>query len=56
MFTPKWRTFNVENEEQDHLLFMLDVLYEKLGIFKKQYWLGALGGGGGTGQVWECGL
>ena len=25
---------------QDHVLLLMDVLYEKLGIFKNQYWMG----------------
>mmetsp|Transcript_1095 Transcript_1095/g.2380 ORF Transcript_1095/g.2380 Transcript_1095/m.2380 type:complete len:513 (-) Transcript_1095:676-2214(-) len=42
MFTPEWKTFHVDTPEQDHAVFLFDVLYEKLQIFKNQYWMGVI--------------
>ena len=38
--TEEWRTFPVETPEQDKVLLLFDMLYEKLLVFTKQYWMG----------------
>jgi hypothetical protein len=42
MFVPEWNTFNTENPVQDAVVLLFDVLYEALGVFKKQYWMGTI--------------
>uniref|UniRef100_A0A7R9VRG8 Rhamnosyl O-methyltransferase n=1 Tax=Chlamydomonas euryale TaxID=1486919 RepID=A0A7R9VRG8_9CHLO len=42
MFNPDWMTFAVATPEQDAVVLLLDVLYEKLGVFKRQYWQGVI--------------
>lgn len=53
--TEEWRTFPVETPEQDKVLLLFDMLYEKLLVFTKQYWMGeavwnGLGSMGWIGQ------
>ena len=40
MSNSRWKTFDVETADQDHVVFLFDVLYEKLKVFTRQYWLG----------------
>lgn len=42
MFNPEWMTYAVKNLQQDAVLLLYDVLYEALGVFKQQYWLGSI--------------
>jgi hypothetical protein len=37
-------TFPVSTPEEDAVVMLFDVLYEKLTVFTKQYWLGELHG------------
>lgn len=58
MFNRDWATFAVQSPEQDAVVLLFDLLYEKLAIFTRQYWLGEQGrgwvGGGGRG-CWPLG-
>ncbi|KAG1671401.1 hypothetical protein FOA52_011898 [Chlamydomonas sp. UWO 241] len=40
MFNQDWKTFDVENLEQDAVVFLFDMLYEKMHVFLRQYWMG----------------
>jgi len=40
--TPEWKTFDVETPEQDHVMLLFDMLYEKLHVFTRQYWMGVI--------------
>ena len=40
LFNASWMTFPVDSLEEDAVLMLFDVLYEKLAIFTRQYWLG----------------
>jgi hypothetical protein len=40
MYSEPWKTFNVESLERDAVIMLFDVLYEKLKVFTRQYWLG----------------
>ncbi|KAJ9518922.1 hypothetical protein QJQ45_026227 [Haematococcus lacustris] len=42
MHNPAWKTFNVPELDQDAVVLLFDLLYESLGVFKKQYWLGVI--------------
>jgi len=42
MFKKEWATFDTHSADIDHVVFLFDVLYEKLKIFTKQYWLGVI--------------
>ncbi len=42
MFSEESKTFNVATLDEDAVVFLFDILYEKLGIFKQQYWLGTI--------------
>ncbi|KAG1656016.1 hypothetical protein FOA52_005644 [Chlamydomonas sp. UWO 241] len=42
MFTPDWMTFAVATPEQDAVVLLFDVMYEKMAVFTKQYWLGTI--------------
>ncbi len=36
----EWKTFNVPGKEEDLVLLLFDMLYEKNLIFTRQYWMG----------------
>mmetsp|Transcript_1094 Transcript_1094/g.2379 ORF Transcript_1094/g.2379 Transcript_1094/m.2379 type:complete len:534 (-) Transcript_1094:633-2234(-) len=42
IYNPKWMTFSVQTPEQDAVVLLFDVLYEKLAVFTRQYWLGVI--------------
>lgn len=46
----KWKTFDVPEREQDLVLLLFDMMYEKGLVFTKQYWMGE---GGGQGRERE---
>ena len=52
MFNRDWATFAVQTPEQDAVVLLFDLLYEKLAIFTRQYWLGEANhlGEGGKGR------
>ena len=37
---PDWKTFAVDNLDQDKLVLLFDMLYEYKRVFTKQYWMG----------------
>ncbi|GAX73538.1 hypothetical protein CEUSTIGMA_g989.t1 [Chlamydomonas eustigma] len=41
-FNSSWMTFPVATPEEDAVVMLFDVLYEKLTVFTKQYWLGVI--------------
>jgi hypothetical protein len=42
MMVEEWHTFHTKNLEQDAVLLLFDMVYESLGVFKKQYWMGVI--------------
>ena len=40
LFNASWMTFPVNSLEEDAVVMLFDVLYEKLTVFTRQYWLG----------------
>lgn len=44
IFNPEWMTFPVDTPEQDAAVLLFDMLYERLTVFTRQYWMGELAG------------
>lgn len=44
IFNPEWMTFPVDTPEQDAAVLLFDMLYERLTVFTRQYWMGGLAG------------
>ncbi len=42
MFREESKTFKTGNLDEDAVLFLFDILFEKTGVYTNQYWLGTL--------------